>query len=229
MLKARISYKLVGFLSRILPSSAASSIVRLLGLKIPTTPPALAASLMVQAGTMLETIEKAVAELRRADFKVTVESSVPLEPAAEIVSALYCLAVVVLGEDEFASEPNLYQLYTAKTFEELETLYAGMKPSPPLEAVIEEATKLYLHDNPDLNELARRKPDFMFAQEAQKVREMNNWTTTFLLKAKVRILEKLSIRKNNLAYIPLGHLVQTFLVENVKLFQQMRPVFVEPS
>lgn len=225
MFRARMSYKLFWFLTRSLPDRAASQIVRLLGLKIPTTPAALAACLVELTGSMVNVIEKAVAEFHRTGPNTTINDSAPLEAAAEVVSALYCLAVAVISEDEFASDPNLYQLYTAKTFQELGTLQPKTKSSALLETVIDEATRLYLHDTPNLTELAHNKLDFAYVQEVEKVVSMNNWTTTFCLKAKIQILEKLGIRTTNLAYDILGQLILIGLIEDIRFFRQMRPSF----
>lgn len=228
MFRARMSYKLCGFLFRTLPSSVASGLVRLLKLKIPTTPAALAACLVVQTGTVLEGIRKSLKESKDVNAGQGFGEKEELMVLMEILSALYCLAVVVLAEDEFASEPSLYQLYTAETFQELKKVDPEIISTTELERAVDNATRLYLHNNPSLAELAKTREDFCFGAEAEKVRGMNNWTATFAVKVKIQVSEQMGLPKRNIAYIYVGITLQTYLVECVRLFRQLRPVLVAP-
>jgi hypothetical protein len=114
MFRARMSYKFVGLVCRTLPQRIASSVIQALGLKIPTTPAALAASLLTMTGSILKGIEKVKSDLEAAGIAKQRKIAETDQAASEVLCALYCLAVAILGEDEFAAERSLFQAYTAK-------------------------------------------------------------------------------------------------------------------
>jgi hypothetical protein len=159
----------------------------------------------------------------------------------EVLTAYYCLAVAVLGEDELAQEPKSWNIYTATTFEEMKNLLKEMQGSATkesktqlmgidqggvLERATDEATELYLHDKPTLAQLVQAMPDYVLAYEVAKV-NTNDWFPTFLLKAQTRILGKLGVKGQSLSlYLILGTHIKSQFISCVKLLREMRPVLM---
>jgi hypothetical protein len=147
----------------------------------------------------------------------------------EVLTAYYCLAVAVLGEDELAQEPKSWNIYTATTFEEMKeskTQLMGIDQGGVLERATDEATELYLHDKPTLAQLVQAMPDYVLAYEVAKV-NTNDWFPTFLLKAQTRILGKLGVKGQSLSlYLILGTHIKSQFISCVKLLREMRPVLM---
>ncbi len=228
MLRAKISLKFVGLVGRTLPQGIASSLIKALRLKIPTTPTAFAATLLAMTESIVKGLEKTKNDLD-ADGIVPRGSLAKAEPAGgDVLWALYCLAVAVLGEDEFASEKDVFQVYTAKAFEELQCLLSESPTMALARNLAEEAINLYMRDLPSLTEMAQQMPQYVSNAELQKVEEMKNWSASLSLKAKTRILFRLGISVDNLAAELIGMSFQIPFVNAIEMFRKMRPVFVEP-
>jgi hypothetical protein len=230
VLKAKLSYQLYGLLTRVLPNGVSSKAIRALGLKIPITPANLAVALVAQAGALVEQMDEAVALSPDADPSQTVKRDVGEAVTAEIICALYSLAIAALGEDEFASERSVFQLYTAMTFEELRKLLNATEEFEiPIRVIADETANLYFNDKPTLAELARRLPEYVFEQELDKVEGMNNWSASVSLKAQIRILARMHATTRSFAHELLSITIQTYLLNSIKLFKQFRPALIDPA
>jgi hypothetical protein len=230
VLKAKLSYQLCGLLTRILPNRISSKAIAILGLKIPVTPANLAATLVTQAGILIKQLDEIVTRFSDADPSYAVKQDAGEAVTAEIVCALYCLAVAVLGQDEFAAEQSIFQLYTATTFEELhKMLNAAEEFDIPIRGIAHETANLYLYDRPSLADLAQRFSDYVVEPDLKKVKEMNNWSVSFSLKAQIRILVKMHATTRSIAHELLAISIQTHLLNSAKLFKQLRPALVDPA
>lgn len=214
--------------------------------KIPTTPLMLAASLSYMTSANLAGILKAIDE---AGGQRPTTGAIA-DGFRELLCALYCLAVVVLGEDESGHEMgsgagSLFNLYTATVFEELErsdsTMWPdnrgwdslGLRPAVLLDPrflgpALDEATGLYLNDRPDLRTLAASAPEYCArATQVESALRRNNWTLTFMAKAWIRFAKVMDLRGNDLdpfvcAYISFSRR----LLSCIDAFKKMRPAFV---
>jgi len=202
-------------------------VASLLRFKVPVTPPALAGSLLMMAGYMMEAIKRDVFE--GADFTSEKEA---LGALGEILRAYYCLAVVVLGEDEFASNLTEYNLYTAKTYEELKQLVDKKAPRAVCEKMMDEATVFYLQDKPPLAQYAETMRQYCQGDELEHARNPDPrvWFYRFMLKVRIRIAAALSIVGQDLfRFLTLTIVVSGGLSANTKAFRRMRPVFWDPT
>lgn len=230
MLKAKLSYQLYGLLTSVLPYGVSSKIISAIGLKIPVTPANLAAALVTQAGILIKQLDETVTDFPDADPSQAVKRDVGEAVLAEIISALYCLAVAVLSEDEFASERSVFQLYTATTFEELHKLLnATAEFDIPIRVIAHETANLYFNDQPTLADLARKFPEYVLEHDLKHVEGMNNWSASFSLKAQIRILVRMHATTRSIAHELLTISIQTHLLNSIKLFKQFRPSLTEPA
>jgi hypothetical protein len=242
MSRATLSCKLFRAVFKVLPEPIASKVVKFLGLKIPTQPSLLAATLFRVAGGLAVILEE---ELDKSDDETATLLRCDYAGAVlEVLTAYYCLAVAVLGEDELARELKSWNRYTATTFEEMKKLLKEMESSAQkgsktqligiyqegvLERATDEATELYLRDKPTLAELVQAMPDYVLGYEVAKV-NTNDWFPTFLLKAQTRILGSLGVKGQSLSlYLILGTHIKSQFISCVKLFREMRPVFMDPE
>ena len=215
--------------------------------KIPTTPLMLAVSISYMTSRnlagILQTIDKAGGQ------RPTKEAIA--HAFQELLCALYCLAVVILGEDESAHQMGTeaggsFNLYTAAVFGELERpggpiwldtdrAWAGVGLSAEvlldpkaLELTCDEATELYLHDHPDLRTLADSAPEFCSqATQVEPALQRNNWSVTFLVKAWIRFAKALDLRGRS-DYIRFLFAYFDFsprLLASFDVFDKIRPVF----
>lgn len=183
--------------------------------------------------------------------KGSAEAIMGLPSFLEVLSAYYCLAVAVLGQDDFAAQPYLWNLYTAKTFEEIERLleetigkHAQRTKTPALgeiavqavttewaaflRQISDEAVELYLHDKPTLSELAHSMPDYSLPREIEKVYAMDSWTCTFTMKAQIRIMARMGVPSSSFPlFVSLSLTIWPCFTAATKTLKQLRPVLVE--
>lgn len=185
---------------------------------------------MFLSGSMLDSMEKCEKQLPNISFS----SEGKMKAIREILCAYYCMAYTVLSQlasepDELPAEPNLWSLYTAKTFEELEILVAESGLGTLSNDLMTEGEGLYLNDKPTLAELAKKMPEYSWKVEAEKVVAMDDWFSAFIYKTQIRISVSLGLRNdtNPLLFDLVRQLVAIGFLESVKVFRQMRPVFVE--
>jgi hypothetical protein len=90
----------------------------------------------------------------------------------EIACAFYSQAVAVMSQGNPRSEVMLFQLYTAKTFDEVCRQLRVTDDS--LRELGHETSELYFNDRPSLAELAQRMPDYVSPFEVKNVLDMNH-------------------------------------------------------
>lgn len=169
----------------------------MLHVKIPVTPPALAGSLLTMAGGIGERL------LNTAEIK---EELNPLpekkecDLAEELLRGLYCLAVAILGNDEFASDSTEYNFYTAATYQRLREIMAGHKQAAGTasEKMMDEATLFYLNDKPSLAEYAETMQDYCLRQELEKTIKKGDWFSQFIMKVNIRVAGALGVTAHSL-------------------------------
>jgi hypothetical protein len=208
-------------------SSFGLKVASLLRFKAPVTPPLLAGSLLIMAGNMMEAIKRDVFE--GADFTSEKEA---LGVLGEILRAYYCLAVAVLGEDEFASNLTIYNLYTAKTYGELKHLVDEKAPGAVSEKMMDEATVFYLQDKPRLAQYAETMRQYYLGNELERATNPDPgvWFYQFMLKVRIRIAAALSIVGEDLfRFLTLTTVVSSRLLASAKAFRRMRPVIRDPT
>lgn len=196
--------------------------------KLPVTPPLLAGSLLMMAGNLMKAIERDV--FKGSDSTSETEA---LGVLGEILRAYYCLAVAVLGEDEFASNLTVYNLYTAKTYEELKQLVVKKAPRAISEKMMDEATVFYLQDKPPLAEYVEIMRQYCLGSELERARRPDPrvWFYRFMLKVRIRIAAALRIvsRDDFLRFETLTIVVSKSLLASADAFRAMRPVIRDPT
>jgi hypothetical protein len=167
----------------------------------------------------------------------------------ELLCALYCLAVVILGEDESVQEMgtgagSLFNLYTATVFNELErsdrTVWPdnrawdslGLTPAVLLDLrfvgpACDKATELYLHDRPDLRTLAASASEYCYkVPQVESALQRNNWSVTFAAKAWIRFAKALDLRGSDLGpFLSAYFDFSPRLLASFDAFKKIRPVF----
>ena len=215
--------------------------------KIPTTPLMLAVSLSYMAGTNLAGMLKTTDKL--GGQRPTTEAVA--QAFREMICALYCLAVVILGEDEAAQQMEAeaegsFNRYTADVFSELERpggpiwldtdrawgafgLRAEVLLDPRLlEATCDDAIELYLHDHPDLRALADSAPEFCYrVAQVEPALQCNNWSVTFSIKAWIRFAKAMNLKGSDPAvFLPAFAGFSASLLVSIDLLKKFRPAFV---
>ena len=228
MLRARLSYQLFGIMRRNLPTGLTTKIAGFLGLKAPTTPALLAGSLILQSRLIMKDAGSVLVEINRENtqFQFPLPARQAEEIAVELLCALYCLALTILGQDDFAAEPNLFQLYALQTQEELEGLLEEQQAAALFKKIGLEARALYLSNSPTLRELANMKGVKYFDEMITKAEREQNWLATYMFKAQIRITDKLPVGPRSIWYLPSAHFFGTALLTRVDFFKTLRPVFV---
>lgn len=185
--------------------------------KVATTPLMLAVSISYLTSTMLMGILRRFEEDKPKMGGPALTADAIKLAYRQLLCALYCVAVVILGESDAAcrmgTEPGgQYHLYTAATFQEF------WKPSSPiwidtdrawqplglkaadfldpklLRAACDEATSLYLHDRPDLATLAKSARRFCYrATQVDPALKSGNWSMMFNIKAWIRFARALDL------------------------------------
>jgi len=133
----------------------------------------------------------------------------------------------VLSKDSTvaAAGANHFPAYLAATRSEMKRLHPDWKGPFTFESTVQQGAGLYLRDAPNLTELVRSKPDYVFAEELDRVQESGDWLATFSLKAKIQFLEAMRIRTHEPAYLPLDALIESFLRRTADSLVKMQPEF----
>jgi hypothetical protein len=222
MLETKLQDKFVALLSKLLPDGLTRTAVNFFGLKIPITPAALATSILSLTVSLMRQLDKTVADFPEALTKDAVGVGLGIDVASEILCGLYAQAVAVLREGEPDDEQYFFQLYTAKTFDELckqvsETIHS-------IRELEHETSDLYFNDHPSLAELAEQMPDYVFKSEVKQVQDMNNWMAAFSLKAEIRVLNKMKLSNKRLCYPILKIVIGTGFTHRMTFFKTLRPI-----
>lgn len=212
-----------------LPGHYAHKVASLLHIKIPITPPALAGSLLMMAGGIAEKL------LNTPEIKEELNprsEQKECDLAGELLRAFYCLAVAILGNDEFASDSTEYNFYTAATYEKLREIMPEHNEAARTvsKKMMDEATFFYLNDKPSLAEYAETMQDYRSGQELERTIKKGDWFSQFIMKVNIRVAAALGITM----YSFTPHLILTIelshqLIAHAKLFDRLRPVIWDPT
>jgi hypothetical protein len=179
----------------------------------PTSPEALAAFIVTSTGELIAQLAEKLAAFHQPGLREPQSIAALVRPRA--LSALYCLATRVLGKDASAANASAgasqFPAYLAATRAELKRLHPDWKGPFTFESTVLQGAGLYLRNAPNLTELVRSKPDYVFAEELDRVEKSGDWLAIFSLKAKIQFLEAMRIRTHDASYLPLDALIETFL------------------
>jgi hypothetical protein len=129
-------------------------------------------------------------------------------------------AVVAAGAGQFPA-------YLTATRAELKRLHPDWRGPFSFESTVQQGLGLYLRNAPNLTELVRSKPDYVFAEELDRVEDSGDWLAIFALKAKIQFLEAMRIRTHDATYLPLDAAIESFLREAAESLAMMQPEFQE--
>lgn len=194
---------------------------------VPATPSSLAAFLKEQADALMTSLADKVSQLQASGVAAAADSAGIKTARPRVMSAAYCLCIAILRKNAAACDARQFDLFAKNIREELKKLYADWKGPFTLDATIQQGAGLYLRDAPNLVELVRSKPDYVFADEVTKVKELDDWLALFSLKAKIQILEAMHIQTHNPAHVPLSLVIHEIIAKTTASLRQMRPVLAE--
>lgn len=226
-------YWLIWRILKKLPSPWLPRVACLLHFKIPVTPSILAGTLLMMASGMLKVLGKELLNTDefKQEFKPLSEKET-FDLLGEILRAYYCLAVAVLGEDEFALDLAEYNLYTASTYERLKELVDEKAPQALSKKTMDEATTFYLHDNPSLAEYGQSMREYCLGNELENAKKPDPrvWFYQFMVKLKIRVAAALGVQSQHLLQsLTLTTTLSSMLLANADLLRQWRPVIWDPT
>jgi len=187
----------------------------------PTNPEALATFINTSTGALLAELAAKLAEFKQPGQREPQSIAALARPRA--LSALYCLAARVLGKDAAASGLGAvtgssasagtvqFPAYLTATRGEMKRLHPDWRGPFTFESTVQQGAGLYLRNAPNLTELVRSKPDYVFAEELDRVEESGDWLAIFALKAKIQFLEAMRVRTHDAVYLPLDAVIESFL------------------
>ncbi len=193
-----------------------------------TTPAELAAFIATQTDALIQSLSSKLSELQPAGPPVTPDGTRIKGAKPRILSTLFCLATRILGEATPSPDAKAFQLFITTTRKELKALQPDWRGPFSFEGIIQQGVGLYLRDAPNLGELVRSKPDFVFADEVNKIHESDEWMPLFTLKAKIQILESLRILTRDPAHLPLAAAIRDFLASASASLSTMHPDVAVP-
>src|SRR5579863_258121 len=148
-----------------------------------------------------------------------------LKPARpRILSALYCLCVSKFRENDPGADPQQFNQFLAGVRVDLKLLHPEWKGPFSFESTLRQGEGLYLRNAPNLTELVRSKPDYVFEEEWHVVQKSDDWLALFILKAKIQILEAMRIQTHNPAHVPMAEEIRQFITAALLAIQQMQPI-----
>lgn len=189
--------------------------------KIPTTPEALASFVVSQTDALLAELARKVSDLQPPGAAADTVRLKPARPQA--LSATYCLAIFAFGDDDLAADPQQFKAYATSTRQELKRLHPDWKGPFTLESILQQGTGIYLRDAPNLTELVRSKPDYVFEEEIHQMQKSTDRLALIALKAKIQILEATRIQSHNPFHAPLALVIQNFILRTAESLRQMSP------
>ncbi len=174
----------------------------------PTSPESLAAFINAGTGTLIAELAAKLVAFHQPGLREPQSIAALARPRA--LSALYCLATAVLGKEAAASASGsatgagastvtsaaagLFPAYLTATRAELRRLHPDWRGPFTFESTVQKGAGLYLRNAPNLTELVRSKPDYVIAEELDRVEASGDWLAIFALKAKIQFLEAMRIR-----------------------------------
>jgi hypothetical protein len=186
----------------------------------PTSPESLAAFINASSGTLVAELAAKLVAFHQPGLREPQSIAALAQPRA--LSALYCLASRTLGNDASSGQ---FPAYLAATRVELKRLHPDWRGPFTFESTVQQGAGLYLRNAPNLTELVRSKPDYVIAEELDRVEESGDWLSIFALKAKIQFLEAMRIRTHDAAYVALDALIESFLRRAADSLAAMQPEF----
>jgi hypothetical protein len=195
-----------------------------LAAKTPMAPSDVGAFINVQTDALLFGLSKKLAGLQPQNQGSPQDIS-GLKPARpRILSALYCLCVSKFRDNDPGADPQQFNQFLAGVRAELKLLHPDWKGPFSFESTLRQGEGLYLRNAPNLTELVRSKPDYVFEEEWHKVQKSDDWLALFVLKAKIQILEAMRIQTHNPAHVPMAEVIRQFITAAVEAIRRMQPV-----
>jgi hypothetical protein len=185
-----------------------------------TSAESLAAFINGSTGALIAELEAKLVAFHQPGLREPQSIAALVRPRA--LSALYCLASRTLGNDANTVQ---FPAYLAATRAELKRLHPDWRGPFTFESTVQQGTGLYLRNAPNLTELVRSKPDYVIAEELDRVEESGDWLAIFALKAKIQSLEAMRIRTHDAAYVALDALIESFLRRAADSLTAMQPEF----
>jgi hypothetical protein len=174
------------------------------------SPEALAEYFNAESGALLQALSAETAKTQEADFHATAGSRAKAA-APRIFSAFYCLGMRILARTNLGTDRKQFDEHFGALRREWKRLQPDWKGPFTFESVLQQGVGLYLRDAPNLTELVRSKPDYVFEDEVHTVEKSDDWLDLFTLKAKIQVLEAMRIRTHEAAHIPCARLVDDSL------------------
>jgi hypothetical protein len=198
-----------------------------LAAKTPMAISDVAAFINIQTGALLFDLSKKLAGLQPQNQGSPQDIS-GLKPARpRILSALYCLCVSKFRDNDPGADPQQFNQFLAGVRAELKLLHPEWKGPFSFETTLRQGEGLYLRNAPNLTELVRSKPDYVFEEEWHKVQKSDDWLALFILKAKIQILEAMRIQTHNPAHVPMAEVIRQFITAALEAIHRMQPVIPE--
>jgi len=172
------------------------------------TPEALAAFTIAQTDALIAELSRILAEMNAPGHDHTQDASRLKSARPRILAAVYCLSVYAFDGTDFASDAQQFKTYMTSVRQELTRLHPDWKGPFTLESILQQGVGAYLRDAPNLRELVRSKPDYVFDEEIHAVEKSDDRLALLTLKAKIYILEATRIRAYEPAHAPFARVVR---------------------
>lgn len=180
-------------------------------LKPQISPTELATFINTQADSLLLEITNKLAELQSPAHGAAQDGSALRIAQGRILSALYCLLITILRQNGSASAPQNTAQFLTGVRVELKRLHSDWKGPFSFESTLRQGEGMYLRDAPNITELVRSKPDYVFEEEWHEVQKSGDKMALLALKAKIQILESMRILTHNPSHVPLAAAIQAFI------------------
>jgi hypothetical protein len=189
----------------------------------PTNPESMAAFIVANTGSLLAELAAKLPKYQQPGQREPSATAALARPRA--LSALYCLVSTIHSKNSAVAIAGQFPAYLAATRAELKRLHPDWKGPFTIESTVQQGVGLYLRDAPNLTELVRSKPDYVFAEELDRVQSSGDWLAIFALKAKIQLLESMRIRTHEAAFLPLDAVIEAFLRRAAESLANLQPEF----
>jgi len=187
---------------------------------VPTNPEAIATLIDARTNELLGALAARFSEFQQAGQREPAMAVAPARP--RVLSAIYCLAAETLGAGSGARGGDSLAAYLAAVRQALKRLHPDWRGPFSFESTVQQGAGLYLRDAPNLTELVRSKPDYVFEEEVHRAQSSDDRLALFALKAKIQILESMRIRTHEAAHVPLGGVIEEFIRRTAEELRAMR-------
>jgi len=191
------------------------------------SPTDLATFINAQTEALTSELSNKLAALQPHAQGASQDNSALIPARPRILSTLYCLCLKVLRESDPGANPQLFNQFMAGVRAELKRLHPDWKGPFTFESTLRQGEGMYLRDAPNITELVRSKPDFVFEEEWHQVQKSGDHVALFALKAKIQILESLRILTHDPAHIMLTQVILGFISRQFANLRNVQPVLTE--